>query len=84
MYSRNGRLNGTAHQLHIPNFPHRCWAEIHLAAFERNLKRIQAALPAGVRYVSVVKADAYGHGGGPAKGEGFSAGAGNDQLRQGQ
>ncbi len=62
MYSRNGRLNGTAHQLHIPNFPHRCWAEIHLAAFERNLKRIQAALPAGVRYVSVVKADAYGHG----------------------
>lgn len=42
--------------------PHRCWAEIDLAAFERNLKRIQAALPAGVRYISVVKADAYGHG----------------------
>jgi len=42
--------------------PHRCWAEINLAAFERNLKRIQAALPADVRYVSVVKADAYGHG----------------------
>jgi len=42
--------------------PHRCWAEIDLAAFERNLKRIQAALPANVRYVSVVKADAYGHG----------------------
>ncbi len=42
--------------------PHRCWAEIDLAAFERNLKRIQAALPLGVRYVSVVKADAYGHG----------------------
>ncbi len=41
---------------------HRCWAEINLAAFERNLKRIQAALPTGVRYVSVVKADAYGHG----------------------
>lgn len=41
---------------------HRCWAEIDLAAFERNLKRIQAALPDGVRYVSVVKADAYGHG----------------------
>jgi len=40
----------------------RCWAEIDLAAFERNLKRIQAALPPGVRYVSVVKADAYGHG----------------------
>ncbi|MGC6423387.1 MAG: alanine racemase [Lentimonas sp.] len=41
---------------------HRCWAEIDLAAFERNLKRIQAALPNGVRYISVVKADAYGHG----------------------
>jgi len=26
------------------------------------LKRIQAALPDGVRYISVVKADAYGHG----------------------
>ncbi|CAA6677931.1 MULTISPECIES: alanine racemase [unclassified Lentimonas] len=46
----------------ITNLPHRCWAEIDLAAFERNLKRIQAALPSGVRYVSVVKADAYGHG----------------------
>lgn len=42
--------------------PHRCWAEIDLAAFERNLKRIQGALPAHVRYVAVVKADAYGHG----------------------
>lgn len=42
--------------------PLRCWAEIDLAAFERNLKRIQAALPARVRYVAVVKADAYGHG----------------------
>ena len=41
---------------------HRCWAEIDLSAFERNLKRIQAALPAGVRFMSVVKADAYGHG----------------------
>lgn len=46
----------------ITNLPHRCWAEIDLAAFERNLKRIQAALPSNVRYVSVVKADAYGHG----------------------
>ena len=40
----------------------RCWAEIDLAAFERNLKRIQAELPDHTRYVSVVKADAYGHG----------------------
>jgi alanine racemase len=47
---------------HIPNSLQRCWAEINLAAFERNLKRIQAALPLDVRYVAVVKADAYGHG----------------------
>ena len=41
---------------------HRCWAEIDLSAFERNLKCIQATLPAEIRYMSVVKADAYGHG----------------------
>lgn len=40
----------------------RVWAHIDLAALERNLGRIRAALPAGVRYVAVVKADAYGHG----------------------
>ncbi|MFI5336651.1 MAG: alanine racemase [Opitutales bacterium] len=42
--------------------PLRCWAEIDLAALERNLKLIRASLPAGIRYVAVVKADAYGHG----------------------
>lgn len=41
---------------------HRCWAEIDLSAFERNLKRIQSALPRQMRYMAVVKADAYGHG----------------------
>ena len=41
---------------------HRCWAEIDLAAFERNVKRIQSALPAAVSYIAVVEADAYGHG----------------------
>lgn len=41
---------------------YRCWVEIHLDAFERNLKRIQASLPKGVRYIAIVKADAYGHG----------------------
>jgi alanine racemase len=40
----------------------RCWAEINLAALERNLRLIRASLPAHMRYVSVVKADAYGHG----------------------
>ncbi|MEO7412676.1 MAG: alanine racemase [Opitutaceae bacterium] len=49
------------------NLPHstrplRCWAEIDLAALARNLKLIRAALPPHMRYVAVVKADAYGHG----------------------
>jgi len=42
--------------------PRRCWVEIDLAALERNLKLIRATLPAGIKYVAVVKADAYGHG----------------------
>ena len=45
-----------------PIHPHRCWAEIDLAALERNLRLIRASLPAHIRYVAVVKADAYGHG----------------------
>jgi alanine racemase len=44
------------------SLPLRCWAEIDLAALERNLKLIRASLPAHMRYVAVVKADAYGHG----------------------
>ncbi|MEO5957785.1 MAG: alanine racemase [Opitutaceae bacterium] len=40
----------------------RCWAEIDLAALDRNLRLIRAALPPHMRYVAVVKADAYGHG----------------------
>ncbi len=44
------------------SLPHRCWAEIDLAALERNLRLIRASLPAHMRYVAVVKADAYGHG----------------------
>ena len=40
----------------------RCWAEIDLAALERNLNKIRAALPDRIKYISVVKADAYGHG----------------------
>jgi alanine racemase len=45
-----------------PSLPHRCWAEIDLAALERNLRLIRASLPPHIRYVAVVKADAYGHG----------------------
>ncbi|MDX2109902.1 MAG: alanine racemase [Verrucomicrobiota bacterium] len=40
----------------------RAWVEINLAALERNLRNIRAALPPWIRYVAVVKADAYGHG----------------------
>lgn len=40
----------------------RCWAEIDLAALERNLALVRKSLPEGVRLISVVKADAYGHG----------------------
>ena len=44
------------------SLPLRCWAEIDLAALERNLRLIRASLPPHMRYVAVVKADAYGHG----------------------
>jgi alanine racemase len=40
----------------------RAWAQINLGALERNLKAIRAALPPHLRFISVVKADAYGHG----------------------
>ena len=46
----------------VPPPPLRCWAEIDLAALERNLKLIRASLPSHIKYVAVVKADAYGHG----------------------
>ncbi|MBL4575228.1 MAG: alanine racemase [Opitutaceae bacterium] len=42
--------------------PLRCWAEIDLACLERNIALIKQSLPPGIRYVAVVKADAYGHG----------------------
>jgi len=46
----------------LTSLPLRCWAEIDLAALERNLRLIRASLPSHMRYVAVVKADAYGHG----------------------
>lgn len=42
--------------------PLRAWTEIDLSAYERNLKNIKQALPKAVSFISVVKADAYGHG----------------------
>jgi alanine racemase len=40
----------------------RAWVEIDLPAIDRNVGRIKQALPSHVRYVAVVKANAYGHG----------------------
>lgn len=40
----------------------RTWAEIDLGAIEDNVKAMRAKLPAGCRYLGVVKANAYGHG----------------------
>ena len=40
----------------------RSWAEIDLAKLERNLKLIRESIPEDFKYISVVKADAYGHG----------------------
>ena len=40
----------------------RSWAEIDLAKLERNLRLIRKSIPDHFKYVSVVKADAYGHG----------------------
>ncbi len=40
----------------------RCWADVDLAALERNVRLIRASLPERMSYLAVVKADAYGHG----------------------
>ena len=45
-----------------PSPQSRAWVEVDLPAIDRNVGRIKQALPRHVRYVAVVKADAYGHG----------------------
>ena len=40
----------------------RTWAEINLDRLRKNFETIRARLPLGVKIMSVVKADAYGHG----------------------
>ncbi len=40
----------------------RSWAEISLPNLLHNYRSIRASLPAGCRFLGVVKADAYGHG----------------------
>lgn len=45
----------------MTNLTPRSWIEIDLDALEENVRNIKAALPKGVKYIAVVKADAYGH-----------------------
>ena len=40
----------------------RTWAEISLDNIRHNYRTIRASLPAGCRFLGIVKADAYGHG----------------------
>ena len=40
----------------------RTWAEISLGAIEHNYRSMREHLPAGTRFLGVVKADSYGHG----------------------
>ncbi len=40
----------------------RTWAEISPAQIVSNMRAIRSSLPAGTRFLGVVKADAYGHG----------------------
>lgn len=46
----------------MEDYKKRTWAEIDLSAIENNVRAMTAKLPAGCRFLGVVKADAYGHG----------------------
>lgn len=45
----------------MTHFVPRSWIEIDLDALENNVRKIKSALPQGVKYIAVIKADAYGH-----------------------
>ncbi len=40
----------------------RCWTEINLSVLKNNYNLYKSLLPAGIKVMAVVKADAYGHG----------------------
>ena len=42
--------------------PLRSWIEVDFTRLESNVRKIKSTLPKGVKYICVVKADAYGHG----------------------
>lgn len=60
--AQRGHCGAALNMTSSAQLPRRCWVEIDLAALERNLKLIRASLPSQIKYVAVVKADAYGHG----------------------
>ena len=41
--------------------PLRSWIEVDFTRLESNVRKIKSTLPKGVKYICVVKADAYGH-----------------------
>lgn len=48
--------------MNLPVSQLRAWVEVDLSQLERNLHAVRAALPSHLKYIAVVKADAYGHG----------------------
>lgn len=48
--------------LSVPFETSRAWAEVDLSALEQNIREVRRVLPSRVGIISVVKADAYGHG----------------------
>ena len=52
----------------------RTWAEIDLDALEHNYRQARRLIGPNVRYLGVVKADAYGHGMKQAAGEAIKHG----------
>jgi len=53
---------GTAPDSMTENIPDRCWVDVDLDALSENVRSIRRHLSGEMRYISVVKADAYGLG----------------------
>ena len=51
--------------MNSPILAHRCWAEIDLQSVRHNAAAVRAQIGPKVRFMAVVKANAYGHGVGP-------------------
>lgn len=43
----------------------RAYVKVDLDRIRKNMKAIRSVLPEGTKIIGVVKADGYGHGGGP-------------------